>query len=300
MNDFLNSLNIKPYKYKYINKALIIYSDKKYVLKKNSNKNKIYRYLDTTSFENFIKPIEYNNTYYLFNYIDDYANDSNKYINYINTLSNLHLKTTSIKELSLDRLKEIVEEYNKKINYLFEYYNNLEDTYNKEEFFSPCVYLLLRNISKIYYNLDFCKYISKEFYDYASKNNKYKESLILEHIDLDNYINNLFTNFDHSKFKSPVYDLINFYKKYYDKTSFNDLYKIYKENYKLNKLEELYLLLSISIPYKISFSNDLYLNTVTVNNLINYIDKTHEFIILNNKIYEKNNNDEKKKKQDSI
>lgn len=296
MNNFLNDLNIKPYKYNYINKALIIYSDKIYVLKKNSHKDKTYKYLDGISFDNFIKPIKKDNLNYLFNYLEDYSPDSDsKMINLVEVLSVLHSKTSEFKELNLDRVKEIVEKCNEKINYLEEYYNNLEDTLNESIFYKPYVYTYLRNVSKIYYNLDFSKYLVKLFYDEALKNNKYKESLILGKVRADNFINDKFTNFDHSTFKSPIYDLIDLYKEYYDSYDFQNLYKVYKSNYHLNKLEELYFFLMISILYKISFKSDSYTNTLNVHKLMNYIDRTRVFIVSNNKVYEKNNDDEEKK-----
>ncbi len=301
MNDFLSKLNIKPYKYKYINKALIIYSDNIYVLKKNSYKNRIYKYLDSTDFKNYIKPIKENENFYLYNFLNDNSIDDNdKSLNLINELSNLHSNTISFKELNLDRLKEIKETYENKIDYLYKYYNNLEDSYNKDSLYSPSTYLFLRNVSKIYYNLDFSKNLIKIFYDKASKNNKYKECLILGKVRLDNFINNKFTNFDHSLIKSPLYDLIDFYKEYYDKVSFNELYKVYKENLKLNRLEELFFMLSISVPYKITFKGDNYVDTLIVHKLINYIDITKKFIISNNKIYLENNNDKENKENDSI
>ena len=282
--------NIKPYKYKYINKALIVYSDKIYVIKKNAYKEDLYNFLEGNDFNLFLRPINYYEDLVIYNYLENNNKiELNNLLNMINSLAIMHSKTTSFKELSLDRVKEIYEGFNDNIDYLYNYYSSLEDSFNLNTFNSPEEYLFLRNISYIYSNLDFCKYLNELFYELANKSNKYRECLIINHLDIDNFINGYFTNLDHASINSPVYDLIDLYKNYYDK-DFNSLYKVYKSNYVLNRLEEVYFLLNISIPWKISFNDTHFNNTYNVHRLIDYISYNHEFNLLNNKIYEKDNN----------
>ena len=59
---------------------------------------------------------------------------------------------------------------NNKLNELEEYYVNLNDEIDKEIYMSPSNYLLVRNITKIYSAIYYCKTELEEFYNIVKYN----------------------------------------------------------------------------------------------------------------------------------
>ena len=72
--------------------------------------------------------------------------------------------------------------------------------------------------------------------------------------------------------------MINFYKKYYRDFKLCDVFKIYESNNCLEEIEKSFLLLSLSIPSKIVFSNNHLLDVKIVNNEIIFLKKVYEYI----------------------
>ena len=79
--------------------------------KKKDDLNKIYKYLDSRSFDYFPKPILIDNNYELYPFIEDsYEPREQKAVDLMHLLSLLHSKTTFYREVDIDHNKQIYED----------------------------------------------------------------------------------------------------------------------------------------------------------------------------------------------
>ena len=169
------------------------------------------------------------------------------------------------------------------LNELEEYYISLNNEIDKEIYMSPSNYLLVRNITKIYSAIYYCKTELEEFYNIVKGNPKKRVSLIHNNIDLSHLLrneNSYLISWDNAKFDIPVYDLIKFYKKNYNDVDFTNLFKLYESKYPLHNEERKLLFISLSIPDKLDLrSDDEFLKTKKVNDLLLYLQKTDDIIL---------------------
>ena len=103
-------------------------------------------------------------------------------------------------------------------------------------------------------------------------------------------------NFDYSKYDSPVYDFVNFYKKHYHELDMISLFNSYQYKYLYTKEEMLLLFINIILPDKIELKKDISYNTYIIHQLIEYIDITREFILKEQKKYQKEDDEKLNKK----
>ncbi len=306
MNDFkktLDKYNIRPYKYTYMNKACILHTnDSKYVIKskKRCDKDKLYDYLLSRDFSFFLYPEnDLEDDYEIYSYIKEVEIDEDekaKDLMYI--ISDLHNRTTSYKNTNLDKIKEIYEDKNAQIEYLYNYYNDLEEVFMKHVYNSPAEYLLLRNIDKVYNTLNYSKFLLEEWYKIVSTNRKTRISLIHNHLSLDHFIDgkdSKLINFDYAEYNSPIYDFINFYKKHYQELDMDNLYQIYQHRFKYTKEEELLFFIELIIPNKLKFSDNNFNNCRLVYEFNKYLDVSREFILKQEEKYKGRYNTEKTK-----
>lgn len=297
MNDERNILKangIKTKKIFYKKKTKIIDTgDNRYTVKLKKNDNsKIYSYLKNRNFNNFLYQENNNNeSYEVYPFIEEKEiTKDDKAIDLVYTLSLLHIKTTTYQNTDLDKVKEIFEYNQNKLNYLNSYYHDLQDYIETKIYMSPAEYLLIRNISKIYSSIYFSKSMLEKWY--KEKEQTKKERLVLLHnnLNLDHFLegeNHYFINWNKAKKGIVVYDFINFYQQEYLNLEMSSLFEIYQSKYKYTKDEMLLFLSLLTIPYKIEFNKSNYLNTLNVNHLITYINKTTEFALKENEKYQK-------------
>ena len=259
------------------------------VIKLNTNNYDIYKYLISRDFIYF--PEYYNDAndnYDILEYIDNLnVNTSQKVNDYIRVLSILHYKTSYKREIDLDQVKKEYEELTNKIVSLKNYYYNLNDMIDKEMFLSPAMYLLIRNISLIYEILDRSVIMLNELYEKTKNDKSIRVSLLHNNPDLDHLITNdhsYLISWDKSYFESPVYELEEFYRKYYHYIEISDYIKTYELNNKLSDTERQYLLILLLIPHEIRLTNDTYHDTEVINNEINYLTKVYELLKKDNNI----------------
>lgn len=282
-SDIIKSIGIKPIGYKK-NKSVVIIEtkDNKYVIKpKKKDKKDIFDYLKSRSF-NYFPEITTTEDYEITNYYEEYnIPDYEKAKDLMSIVSILHTKTTHYENVDLDDMKKIYEEQLTKIEELYEYYSNLNDIIDEEIYMSPSNYLLVRNISKIYSLLTFCKNELDNWYESQNKSEKERVALIHNNLELDHLIrneNSYLISWDNAKIANPIYDLCGFYKKYYNKFDFSEIFNIYESRYPLNDNERKLFFILISIPDKLNFVNNEYENSKIVNELLLYIYKTDKFI----------------------
>ena len=277
INNLLNSLNIKPIKYQKINNIYIIETiDNKYVIKK-SNKQ-IYEYLLSRDYTN-IPNIIYLDDYIIYEYEEDIKRpEEQKILDLVYLVSLLHKKTSYYKNICENDIKEIYEDILGNINFLKVYYDVLMTNIESMEIISPSKYYLARNISLIYLTLNKCEKDINNWY----RENKTKESICysLNHNNLstNHIINNHLISLEHAKDNMPIYDLYKLYNETYNVTDWYDVYLKYNKEYKLNKYEEELFFILILLPPKIEFKNNEYENTLNVEEKIEYLNMTNDFI----------------------
>lgn len=244
------------------NVIIILTNDlQKLVFKKKTSDNyKVINYLKQRGFDYIVEPIIKDDIFNIYPYIENIdVIDEQKALDIINLISLLHNKTTIYKEVSIDYFKELYEEIDNKINYIFNYYNDLVSIIEKEIYMSPSNYLLIRNISKLYSCFDFLKRELNNWYDIVKNKKRIRYCIIHNNLNTDHIINhinkNYLINFDNAKLDLPIYDIYTFYKRHCLNFEFKELLRLYENKFKLLEEERLLLFILISIPEKLELIN---------------------------------------------
>lgn len=255
-----NNLSINKFTIKK-NVTIVDTNDKKLVFKKKENDNSsIINYLKQRGFDSIVEPVIINDDYNIYNFIDniDVSNEQ-KGVDIINLITTMHNKTTIHKEVTIDFFKEIYENIDDKITYLFNYYNDIVSIIEKQIYMSPSHYLFIRNISKLYACFDYLKNELDEWFKIVKEKKKARHCVIHNNLELDHLINNInknyLLNFDKAQIDLPIYDIYYFYKKHFLTIDFKELLAIYEKKFPLLDEERKLLFILISLPEKISFNN---------------------------------------------
>ncbi len=276
----------KPYRYTYIKSATLIdTSSGKFVIKEKGKQNikKLYEYLNSRNFFNFVPLVENNrDDFQVFKYIEDINIDNDqRAFDLIDVVSSLHNKTSYFKEVSNDVYQSIYDNILNNINYLNNYYDNLFDNIFKEIFMAPSHYLLIRNYTIIKNSLSFSKENLDNWWDEVSKENKQRVSLVHNNLKTEHLLINdkpYLISWEHSKIDSPILDLIKFYQNEYFDLNFDELLKKYLQKYPLSKNELTLFFTVISIPPKIEFNEIEIKSCQNVREGLDYIFKTEKLI----------------------
>lgn len=257
--------------------------DNKYVIKKNSfNNNNIFEYLKSRSFNYYPDIIKQDDKYIYYEYITDIKEpQEQKMIDLITLITLLHSKTTIYKEVDIDYYKAIYENINHKIDDTYKYYNLLMDNIDNELYPSPANYLIARNISYIYKNLNYAKEGINNWYKLIENKRQVRLVTIHNNLIIDHYLKNdkpYLISWDRSKQDMPIYDLVSIYQKNYLDYDFTSLFNIYLNKYPLDEAEMTLFLVLISIPNKISEANTEYKRVLNVRRIIDYLYKTDEIL----------------------
>ena len=290
--EILQKYNIIPKKISYKNKLKIITTlTDKYCLKAKENRTiDIYKYLKNQNFNNFIPLIsDDSDSYEIYPYIREFNVDKErKAIELIHTLSILHTKTTTYKDINLDQVKEEYEKISNEINKLLLYYCDLQDLIENNEYMSPAEYCLIRNINKIYISLNNAKYDIDKWYKLKKTMTKERQVLIHNKVSLEHFIKsekNYLINWTSSYKGKVVHDFITFFKNEYKQLEIEKLFKIYQTKYTYMEDENYLFKGLIQIPWKVTFNESNYINTLKVKVLLDYLEKANNLILKN---YEKN------------
>lgn len=277
INEILRSKKLKPKKYdKQGNAYIIELDDYKLVLKKN--KTDMYKYLNDRNFD-YYPNTEIIDGYEISEYIeDDNLMDDSKINNLLNLTALLHNKTTFYKSVEGYEYNDLFESISNKIIKRKEYFNNLMDAIESENYMSPSHYFLARNITNIFNALDYCEYELKKWYEKVKDLKKIRKVIIHNNLDLSHYRNNKLISWGNSKFDLPIFDLEQLYRRTYNDFVWDELLSNYLSQNMLQEEEIKLLYIIISIPDEINFSNSEYQNTIIVSNLISYISKTSQLI----------------------
>ena len=284
-NNLKNIIN--KYKAKKItlkNSAKIIENENTRLVIKKDNPNilETYNYLLSRSFDYFPKIIYKDNDYNVYEYVEDVNEPSEQRILDIITLTSiLHSKTTFYKEVDIDNYKYLYETINKKLEYLFNYYNDIITLIEKNIYMSPSNYIIARNINKIFETINYCKYEVDSWYELIKDKRKIRVVNIHNNLSLDHYIKNdkpYLISWNKNKIDMPIYDLLTLYKKYYLDFDFYELFNYYESRYPLTNEERKMLFILMSIPEKLVLDSSEYKNSIKCRKFFDYIYKTEDLI----------------------
>ncbi len=277
---------LNPQRYTIKNGITIIDTNNgRLVFKKNKGNSikELYKYLKTRNFEHYIPLIETDDRFNIYNYIEEVDVPlEQKALDLMFILSLLHNKTTYYKEVDIDDYKKIYEEINNNIDYYYKYFSALIEQIETKVYMSPAEYLLARNISKIYLSLSFCKTETSNWYQLIKGKRKQRVVMLHNNLELDHLLVSdgiYLTSWENYKVDMPIYDIYNLYKKHYFDLDFFELLKIYENKYPLLLEERKLLFVLITMPDKIEFTENHYLDCKLINKYLDYIYKTEELIL---------------------
>lgn len=274
---------------KYLNKAKVINEDnRKYIVKNRKiDISSLYAKLSNRGFTNFLKPEEVNESLEKYKYIDQLSiPDAQKAKDIVYLTSILHNKTTQFDESIIDDTKEIYENVIEKLDNIYKYYTSLQDEIEEHIYMSPAEMLLMNNISNIYLMLNLSRENIERFYKLSENKTKRRRVLLHGNLSLDHILEadeRYLISWNKSRIDIPVYDLTNFYKKDFERLEIESLYEEYQNKYKYTEEERALFFSLINIPEVINLNHNNYINTVNVRHLINYLDKTINFTLKENK-----------------
>lgn len=284
LREFFNKNNIITKKITIKKNVIIIDTGKhKLVIKKrDKNLEELFKYLKSRGFSNFPEIIYKTNNYDIYEYIENIEiPKEEKALDIIKITSILHNKTTYHKEIDEDYYKELYENFHNNIDYLYDYYSSIATIIEKEEYMSPSNYLFVRNISKLFQSLNYCKYNIDKWYKIINEKKRIRLVNIHNNLSLNHYLLNnkpYLISWRLSKKDLPIYDLIKLYKKYYSKLDFCDLLHNYEMRYPLLLEEKILFFCIISIPEKIDFNDKEYNLCVKVKKFYEYLNTSDKFI----------------------
>ena len=107
---------------------------------------------------------------------------------------------------------------------------------------------------------------------------KVRVSIIHNNLKLEHLLNDKLISWDNSKIGIPIYDIYKLYINTYDEYDWNELLKIYFTNYSLKDEEILLFKILVSIPHKLELTSIEIDNVKEVNNKLEYLKNTYNFI----------------------
>ncbi|MCM1371119.1 MAG: hypothetical protein NC181_04465 [Clostridium sp.] len=284
IDEILKKNSLVANRYTKNNKVYLIDTkDRKVVVKENKYETDIYNYLKTRNFNYYPKILNNENEEYL---ITEYIEDidlpkEQKILDLVELVSLLHYKTTHYKEVTEDDYKEIYEDINNNINYLYSYYTDLITFIETKVYMSPSEYLLASNISKLIASLTYSKEELNSWYDDVKKLKKQRLVVLHNNLRLEHFIENetpYLISWNKSKVGLPIFDLYKLYKRHCLEFNFTDLLNKYESKYPLSKDEKKLLFILIVLPDKVELDDTEYNNTLKVSKLINTLYKTENLI----------------------
>ncbi len=281
---FLTNHNLVVKRITIKGKVIIIdIGKKKFVVKKRSNDmDNLFKYLTSRSFVYFPKIIYRSINYDFYEYINSIdIPKEQKAMDIIKLTSNLHNKTTYYMEVDENYYKKIYEDILNNIDYLGNYYNDIAEIIEKEEFMSPSEYLFIRNISRIFMALNYAKFSINEWFKIIDEKKRVRMVNIHNNLSLEHYLIDdkpYFISWEKSKKDLPIYDLLKFYKRYFIELDFCDLFKNYELVYPWQIEEKRLFFCMISLPDKIDFNDSEYKLCEKIRKFYTYLNSSQRFI----------------------
>ena len=277
IGEVLRNNDIKPKKYfKKGNVFFVDTVDNRYVLKEGSRDKNIYDYLRSRNFNYFPNLISRDQDYEITEYQEDIdMPKEQKTLDMIKLVALLHLKTTYYKDVDNDEYKKIYEDLLNNLDYLNSYYFDLINIIESKVYMSPSEYLLARNISKIFYTLNYLSEKVKNWFRLVENKKTERLAVLHNNLSLSHFIRNegsYLISWDKAKIDMPIFDLYKFYLKN-DDCNFKDVLNVYENDYPLFEEERMLLIILIQMPPLLNLGVNEYKNTIEVKKMLNTLDK---------------------------
>lgn len=272
LNTYLSSIQ----KVEFNNSTIIFYTKEGvYLYLPVSCERLIYSYLEQIDFNNCLIPINDSCNYSLFK-ISSYEKT-----NPIDLLCELYKKSSQQKRFSVNEKSQIANRLKKDNVFLMNYYHDMQDRIEEMYYPMESFYKLLLNISQIYKLLFIGNYYLDRWMDTSTY---YDEVLVLKNIDAENFIDNKIIDFSRANRDYYVFELANYYKKYYlSENIINDI-SFFEESFKMSDSDRYLFYGLISIIWEIDGAI-----IEEVNNLNRYVKTTLSYLL---KKYEKDQQQE--------
>lgn len=265
-------------KIRYIGKIKIVNDE--YVLKKKKKDiNYLYQRLESNDFYNFPELIDEDDIFYKYKFIEEIRKVNIE--DTLELLGILHSKTSEEKLINKERYEEVYLKLNENLLYLKKYYEDFISKIELKDYFSPSEYLFIRNVSKLLGTLKFCEGEINKWKKLTENKNYERVSIIHNNPSLKHSLigkEKVLINFDDYKIDSPVIDLYKFYKN--EGFNFEVLNKldVYEKRYKFSEEEYVLFRILITLPRKITLNKTEFENVKNVQNFVENLYKTEEFV----------------------
>lgn len=259
------------------NIRIIDSGEEQFVIKRREKSlNKLYKYLKSRSFDYFPDMLYQTDNYDIYRYVEDAdLSKEERADDIIKLVTLLHNKTTFHKEIDDDTYKELYENIVGKLDYLINYYNDIAEVIEKEEYMAPSHYYFIRNISKVFASLSYCRYHIDKWYQLISEKKRIRVVQLHNNLSLDHYLMDgdrpYLISWRFSKRDIPIYDLMKLYKKYYRELDFCELVRKYEMHYPMLPEEKELFFVLISIPEKLEFREGEYHMCEKVQDFYDYL-----------------------------
>ena len=285
LRELFDENNIITKKITLKNNVRIIDSGKDRLVIKRRDKDlqNTYKYLKSRSFDYFPDLVYQTKNYDIYKYVEDTEiSMEERAEDIIKLVTMLHSKTTFYKEIDDDTYKELYESIIERLEYLVNYYGDIAEIIEHEVYMSPSHYYFIRNISKVFASLDYCRYHIDKWYKIISDKKRIRVVQLHNNLSLDHYLigdnKPYLISWRKSTRDIPIYDMINLYKKYYKDLDFFELLKTYEMTYPLLLEEKELFFVLISIPDKLEFNSSEYNMCNNVKNFYDYLFTSEKLI----------------------
>lgn len=264
------------------NVRIIDSGNEQFVIKRRDKSlEELFKYLKSRSFDYFPEIVYKTENYDIYRYVEDTnISKEERAQDIMKLVTLLHSKTTFYKDIDDNTYKELYENTIERIEYLNNYYSDIAEIIENEEFMSPSNYLFIRNISELFSSLSYCRYQLDKWYEIIEEKKRIRIVNIHNNLSLDHYLADnkpYLISWRRSKRDIPIYDLINLYKKYYRDLDFCDLLRTYEMHYPLLPEEKILFFTLVSLPDKIDFNDTEY-------NLCKKIKKFYDYLLNTDKL----------------
>ena len=257
-------------------------SDRLVIKKKNKDMSTLFNYLSERGIDTYPEIIDEKKDEIEYKYYDEiHRFNENIDEDFIKSVADIHYKTTYYKDVSRKKYKDIYNTLMDNIDYLKDYYDEYVRKSDIEIYNSPSNYLLLRNFTIINSSLYFVEKELNSWYNLVKDKTKERVTIVHNNLRKDNYLRsskNILTGWENYMVDTPVLDIYKLYKNEYKNIDFKSMFKVYNDSFKLTKEELKLFFIMISIPKKLTKSDNELDNVIETKNMLDYMYRTNDFI----------------------
>lgn len=257
-------------------------SDRLVIKKKNKDMSTLFNYLSERGIDTYPEIIDEKKDEIEYKYYEEiHRFNENIDEDFIKSVADIHYKTTYYKDVSRKKYKDIYNTLMDNIDYLKDYYDEYVRKSDIEIYNSPSNYLLLRNFTIINSSLYFVEKELNSWYNLVKDKTKERVTIVHNNLRKDNYLRsskNILTGWENYMVDTPVLDIYKLYKNEYKNIDFKSMFKVYNDSFKLTKEELKLFFIMISIPKKLTKSDNELNNVIETKSMLDYMYRTNDFI----------------------